>query len=56
VGGSAYLACAGALPEVQSLALLKAFDLTRWAIDRCPSRIEETAELARQVVAGCVHA
>jgi hypothetical protein len=42
---------AALLPEVQSLALLKAFDLTRWAIDRCPSRIEEIAEQARQVVA-----
>jgi len=38
------------LREVQSLALLKAFDLTRWAIDRCPARIEEIADRARQVV------
>jgi aminoglycoside phosphotransferase (APT) family kinase protein len=38
------------LPEVRNLALLKAFDLTRWAIDRCPSRIGEIAEQARQVV------
>lgn len=43
---------AALLPEVHSLALLKAFDLTRWAIDRCPSRIGEIAEQARQVVAG----
>ena len=41
---------AALLPEVRSLALLKAFDLTRWAIDRCPARIEEIAEQARQVV------
>ena len=37
------------LPELQSLALLKAFDLTRWAIDRCPQRIAEIAERARAV-------
>ncbi len=43
---------AALLPEVRSLALLKAFDLTRWAIDRCPPRIGEIAEQARQVVAG----
>ena len=42
---------AALLPEVRSLALLKAFDLTRWAIDRCPPRIDEIAEQARQVVA-----
>ena len=42
---------AALLPEVRSLALLKAFDLTRWAIDRCPTRIDEIAEQARQVVA-----
>jgi hypothetical protein len=42
---------AALLPEVRSLALLKAFDLTRWAIDRCPPRIGEIAEQARQVIA-----
>ncbi len=41
---------AALLPQVRSLALLKAFDLTRWAIDRCPARIDEIAEQARQVV------
>ncbi|MCW3054597.1 MAG: aminoglycoside phosphotransferase family protein [Chthonomonadales bacterium] len=35
-------------PEVQALVLLKAFDLTRWAIDRCPARIEELAQRAHQ--------
>jgi aminoglycoside phosphotransferase (APT) family kinase protein len=42
---------AALLPEVRSLALLKAFDLTRWALDRCPARISEIAGQARQVVA-----
>ena len=46
---------AALLPEVRSLGLLKAFDLTRWAIDRCPPRIDEIAAQARQVVAACVH-
>lgn len=41
---------ASLLPEIRSLELLKAFDLTRWAIDRCPERIEEIAAQARQVV------
>ncbi|MFN8464546.1 MAG: phosphotransferase [Caldilineaceae bacterium] len=45
---------AALLPQVRSLALLKAFDLTRWAIDRCPPRIDEIAEQARQVVAGTI--
>ena len=35
-------------PEVQALVLLKAFDLTRWAIDRCPARIGELAQRAHQ--------
>ncbi len=39
------LACI--LPEVQMLTLIKAFDLTRWAIDRCPERVEEMAASAR---------
>ncbi len=34
------------LPELNALALLKAFDLTRWAIGRCPARIAELAECA----------
>lgn len=38
------------LPELQSLMLLKAFDLTRWAIDRCPAQIHTMAERARQTV------
>lgn len=36
------------LEEVEELALLKSFDLVRWAIDRCPERTEELAEKARQ--------
>lgn len=39
------------LPELDAFSLLKAFDLTRWAIDRCPSRIPEIAERAAQCVA-----
>lgn len=38
------------LREIRSLALLKAFDLTRWAIDRCPARIDEIAAQARKLV------
>lgn len=38
---------AALLAQVQDLALLKAFDLVRWAIDRCPRRIEELAMKAR---------
>ncbi len=42
---------AALLPQVRSLALLKAFDLTRWALDRCPARVDEIAAAAREVVA-----
>jgi aminoglycoside phosphotransferase (APT) family kinase protein len=35
--------------ETTRLRLLKSFDLVRWAIDRCPSRIEELAESARKL-------
>ena len=35
------------LPELHSLILLKSFDLTRWAIDRCPERIDSIAGRAR---------
>ena len=38
------------LPELDAFMLLKAFDLTRWAIDRCPTRIEEIAARAREAV------
>ena len=38
---------AALLAEVENLALLKSFDLVRWAIDRCPTRITELAEKAR---------
>lgn len=34
--------------EVDNLALLKAFDLVRWAIDRCPDRLMELADAARR--------
>ena len=36
--------------EVANLALLKSFDLVRWAIDRCPERTEELAGKARKQV------
>ena len=36
------------LQEVEALRLLKAFDLTRWAIERCPTRLDELATRARQ--------
>jgi aminoglycoside phosphotransferase (APT) family kinase protein len=35
------------LPHLPVLVLLKAFDLVRWAIDRCPSRTEELVAGAR---------
>lgn len=35
-------------PEIVLFSLLKAFDLTRWAIDRCPNRIPELAARARR--------
>ena len=35
------------LAEVENLALLKSFDLVRWAIDRCPARTAELATKAR---------
>ena len=38
------------LAEVAELALLKSFDLVRWAIDRCPERTEELAGKARKQV------
>ncbi|SEO95521.1 aminoglycoside phosphotransferase family protein [Paenibacillus sp. OV219] len=38
------------LPEMRQLMLLKAFDTLRWAIDRCPDRIESYAAFAKQVV------
>ena len=34
--------------EVENLALLKSFDLVRWAIDRCPERTQELADVARK--------
>jgi|GEM_PF-423289 Putative homoserine kinase type II (protein kinase fold) len=34
------------LPELRAFSLLKAFDLTRWAIDRCPARVPELAARA----------
>lgn len=34
------------LSELYVFILLKAFDLTRWAIDRCPARIQDHAERA----------
>ena len=37
-------------PTVHAWALLKAIDLVRWAIDRCPERILETADAARRVM------
>ena len=36
------------LQEVEALRLLKSFDLTRWAIDRCPARLDELATCAQQ--------
>ncbi|QAY65786.1 aminoglycoside phosphotransferase family protein [Paenibacillus protaetiae] len=38
------------LPLLMPLLLLRSFDTLRWAIDRCPERIEEYAAFARQVV------
>jgi serine/threonine protein kinase len=35
------------LPELRSLLVLKEFDLTRWALARCPERITEIAARAR---------
>jgi aminoglycoside phosphotransferase (APT) family kinase protein len=40
----------GLLAEVEQLRVLKAFDLVRWAIDRCPERISELAQKAAQSV------
>jgi aminoglycoside phosphotransferase (APT) family kinase protein len=34
---------------LENMLLLKSLDLVRWAIDRCPARIEELAEKARLV-------
>ncbi len=36
--------------ELDSLRLLKAFDLVRWAIDRNPARVQEKAENAQHVM------
>ncbi|WP_164545723.1 phosphotransferase family protein [Paenibacillus albus] len=38
------------LADMRALQLLRAFDHTRWAIDRCPERIEAYASFAKQVV------
>lgn len=38
------------LPELRSLHLLKSFDLTRWAIDRCPKRTSEIASRAKEAL------
>ncbi|MBC7804871.1 MAG: phosphotransferase [Akkermansiaceae bacterium] len=38
------------LPELRSLLLLKSFDLTRWAIDRCPERTTSIAARAREAL------
>jgi aminoglycoside phosphotransferase (APT) family kinase protein len=42
---------AATLPELAAFALLKSFDLTRWAIDRCPTRTLEIAERAARCLA-----
>ncbi len=39
------------IPELKAVVLLKAFDLTRWAIDRCPERLEEISARAVQCLA-----
>ena len=38
------------LTELNAFMLLKAFDLTRWAIDRCPARTTEIASRAERCV------
>lgn len=45
--GMTNTAFAQILPELRSLHLLKSFDLTRWAIDRCPERTSEIAIRAK---------
>lgn len=41
---------AALMADVAELALLKSFDLVRWAIDRCPERTQELADAARKKV------
>ena len=42
------------LPRVRAWAVLKAVDLVRWAIDRCPERVAETSDIARRIVATAI--
>ena len=35
---------------VRAWALLKAFDLVRWAMDRCPVRVDDTSARARELM------
>ena len=35
---------------VRAWALLKAFDLVRWAMDRCPARVDDTSVRARELM------
>lgn len=41
-------ACGTILAELTDIALLKSFDLVRWAIDRCPARLDALATAAQQ--------
>ncbi|REE88909.1 phosphotransferase family enzyme [Paenibacillus taihuensis] len=43
------------LVTTRQLLLLRAFDNLRWAIDRCPERIESFASIAKQVVEAVIH-
>ena len=41
--------CVRLEPVLNRWFLLKAMDLVRWAIDRCPERVAESSEMARRV-------
>jgi hypothetical protein len=43
--------CQALLPVLTAWLLIKSVDLVRWALDRCPDRIQETNTSASRIAA-----
>jgi hypothetical protein len=48
--GMDWTECETMLPVFNAWLLLKSLDLVRWAVDRCPVRVQETSTSAAQIV------
>lgn len=49
--GMEWTECETMLPVLNAWLVLKSLDLVRWAVDRCPARVQETSSSAAQIVA-----